>query len=204
MSIGNRLMLAAVIGGGVLTFFGIQEMRLSSAAKAEPQAITLAELAANGPGDNAHVEVKDFIFAINLYVYEEKSKGGAWKRAWIPALPLGGPWHQEVVKLPEGADLPKPSTFSVIVSTDAAKNEAELMALGDKETLQGMIINKIESLGKDEKKILADSYPTVDLDKCWILEVGRKPASSGKTFAMIGGGLVLVLGGLVLLLKGRR
>ena len=51
----GRFVLVLIIIGAVLTFAGVQEMRLSSAAKPEPQEISCSELIENGPGDNAHV-----------------------------------------------------------------------------------------------------------------------------------------------------
>jgi hypothetical protein len=51
-----------------------------------PRTITLAELSASGPGDNAHVEVTDFTFGEPVIEQE----GDSWTGAWIPLEPADG------------------------------------------------------------------------------------------------------------------
>jgi hypothetical protein len=54
-----------------------------------------------------------------------------------------------------------------------------------------MIVNKVSSIGGEEKRILAQNYPGVNFDTVYILEHGREPASTGKSFGMMGGGALL-------------
>jgi hypothetical protein len=201
-----RFVLALVIGGGVLLYFGVQEFRLSSATKAEPQAITCAELAANGPGENAHVVMGDFLLCSFAFVYEEKNN--KWSKVWVPAVPLGGEFHRQLLSMVDAegnltGEPTLPTDVKVIVKTSDVSNGDELGSMGEKDTLQGVVINNIESLGSEEKKILKESYPTVNFDECWILEVGRKPATMAKIAGLCGGGLALALSGIVLALRGR-
>lgn len=201
-----RFVLALVIGGGVLLFFGIQEIRLSSATDVEPQKITCAELSTNGPGENAHVVMGDFLLCSFAFVYEEKNN--KWTKVWVPAVPLGGEFHQQLLaKIDAEGNLigepPVPTDVKVIVKSSDVSNSDELSNMGDQDTLQGVVINNIESLGTEEKKILRESYPTVKFDECWILEVGRKPATMAKIAGLCGGGLALAAAGVVLALRGR-
>ena len=71
--------------------------------------------------------------------------------------------------------------------------------MADQDTIQGMVVNEIASLGSDEKKYLRQAYPGIDFARCWILEAGREPAGSGKMFALFGGGAALLLFGLKLI-----
>src|SRR5688572_14555616 len=109
----GRFVLVLIIIGAVLTFAGVQEMRLSSAAKPEPQEISCSELAQNGPSDNAHVLLKDFLIT-PAFVYET-GKSGNWKTVWVPAVP-----HTTQAI---------PSEFRVLVKSSRIHSEAELDAL---------------------------------------------------------------------------
>ncbi len=154
-----RFVLALVIGGGVLLFFGVQEIRLSSATDAEPQAITCAELAASGPGQNAHVVMGDFLLCSFAFVYEEKNN--KWSKVWVPAVPLGGEFHQQLLSMldAEGnlsGEPPMPTDVKVIVKTSDVSNNDDLSNMGDQDTLQGVVINNIESLGSENNEILRE------------------------------------------------
>jgi hypothetical protein len=74
--------LVMIILGGVMLLGAYQEYKLSSAAKEQPQAITAAQLIANGPKENANVVVSDFILCEMAYIYE--SKGSSWTKVYIP------------------------------------------------------------------------------------------------------------------------
>ena len=200
-----RFKLALVVIGGVLTFFGVQELRLSSAAKEEPQSISCAELGANGPGDNAHIVLTEFLLT-NHYVYEEK-ESGSWTQVWVPSVPLGGEYHlQLMAHIQEHGQLmgsiPPPKDVKVIVKSKDVSSEFEYEQFANSESLQGVIVNKIDSLGSDEKEILMNSYPGVDFDTCWILEVGRQPASMMKLAGLCVGGLALIVVGGALFFVG--
>ncbi len=190
-----------VIGGGVLAFLGWQEWSLASGTEAEPRQISCEELGGQGPGDNPHVEMGDFVFCD--YYVSEGTNDSDIDRVWVAAVPFGGDYH---VRLMEASDeegnivgnVPPPTDVRVIVKSSKVSSEYELVALGDQETIKGMVVNEISSLKKDEKDLLRQGYPSIDFDKVQILEHARKPAGFGKVFAMLGGGLALVLvGGVV-------
>lgn len=62
-------------------------------------------------------------------------------------------------------------------------------------TIDGMILNKIDSLGSKERAALAADLPGADLDKLWLLEQGRLPESMAHAAAMLGVGVTILLGG---------
>jgi hypothetical protein len=184
-------MFALLVAGGVLIFVGVQEYQLSKVAKAEPQTITCAQLVAHGPGDNAHLRLTEFEFTDN-YVYQEQKRSTDWKASYVPAVP------------PRVKDDPGVRTIKVLVKSTAARNEDQLYALGQA-PIDGVVINTVSSLGRDEKRLLKESYPGVDFDACWIIHADKKPASRGKLMGLLGGGTGLaVLSAALLLAAGKK
>jgi hypothetical protein len=109
-------------------------------------------------------------------------------------VPLNGEYHQRVVELiDEGArdhEIPQPSDVRVIVKLNDAKSEGDVSAFNRRAKLTGVVINRIEGLGDEAKKILRESYPAVDLGRCWIFHEGRTPTSGMTIFAMLAGAFV--------------
>jgi hypothetical protein len=202
----SRFILAMVIGGGFLVFMTVQDWRLKSTAKEQPQFITCADLEAKGPGENAHIMLGEFLICSFSYVYEEKSPGN-WSKVWVPAVPVGGEFHKKLLTQVDDqgnltGDMQLPTGVKVIIKSNDVDNETELLALGDQQTLQGMVVNLVDSLGSDEKKLLQESYPSVNFDDCYIVEVDRKPASTGRLLATGFGGLALMAaGGITFLMR---
>ena len=205
----GRILLIIIVLGGMLAWFGFQEWRLASAASTTPKTITCADLEKNGPGDNAHVVLTDFLLCPSGFVYESsKGNDSNYTKIWIPAVPLHGEYMEQLKKLADSgkdmAHVPPPTNVRVIVRSSHVHNDGELEKLGDRDTIQGLIVNKVDSLGSKEREILAGQYPGINLDTCWILDEGRSPKSFGVAGGMIGGGAVLALigvGGFVLSAK---
>lgn len=205
----GRLKLIVIIIGAVLVYGGFEERQLAAVAAPEPQTLSLAELEANGPGDNAHIVLTDFLLLEQTYVYTEKK--GKWKDVWIPAAPIGGEYQQQVMalfdedgELREGATLPAPKGIKVIAKLPKARSGADVSRFAEAETMQGMVVNEVDSLGSDEEKLLRESYPDIDFKECWIFEEGRSPTSAGGVAAQIGVGLGLVALGLWAMFGKRR
>lgn len=199
----GRFKLWMLIGGAALVFLGIQEWRLCAEVKGTPQKLSCAALARDGYGDNAHVELTDFLASSAGFVYEKK-RGGDWSKVWVPLVPLDGPYAEMLRALPEGAEIPAPETFGVILQTSNAKNEKALGKLVDKDVLRGVVINEIDSLDRETKKLLAESYPGIDLEKCWIVEEGRSVRSVAMCLLFIVLGLALAGGGIFFFIRGAR
>ena len=185
----RRLLLALVVAGGVLGFYGYQEMRLAEAAKPEAQVLTCDQLATRGPGENAHVRLTDFELLDN-YIYRE-GKNGKWATSYVPAV------------APRVKDVPTVQNVNVLIKSNRARDEAALYKLADG-PIEGVVINLVAGLGADEKRLLSESYPTLNFDKCWILEAGKTPASHGQVVGMLGGGAGLAVIGLGILLVGGK
>ncbi len=200
----GRFKIWMIIGGAVLAWYGFKEWRISGEAKADPQVITCGALAKDGYGKNAHVKMTDFLLSPGGYVYEEKTSGGSWSKVWIPVVPLGGEYHTMVQALPEDAELPAPKSFNVILQTEHASSASMLSKIGKRDDIQGVVINEIDSLDSETKKLLRDSYPGIDLDKCWIVEHKRKTKGAMLSLLMLLAGVGLAGGGVFFLVKGGK
>jgi hypothetical protein len=55
-----------------------------------------------------------------------------------------------------------------------------------------------------ERDLLKPSYPSIDFERCLIIEEGRQPASAVKQFGFMGGGAVAFLAGGVMLVSAWR
>ncbi len=191
-----------IVLGGLMVYWGYQEMSLASKTDATPQTITCQALSDSGPGDNANVVMSDFLLCTMAYVYEGVgSSDSVYSTVWVPAVPLDGTYHRLLKSMldEEGnivGDLPMPTDLAVLVKTSKTPNDEALDRLAAADTLGGLVINEIASLDSEEKKLLSESYPGVDFDKVWILEHGRVPAGAGKMYGLMGGGLALLVLGL--------
>ena len=156
-----------IFGITLIVLGGVQEIALWRVCRRTPSPRTYEELAEFGPGPNAHLVLSGFELLISAFVYEEQS--GYWTVAWVPAVPSGigidrtDPVLQQRVRL--------------LVKLPRARSMADVVAASQEATLQGMVTNAIEDLGPEQRARLERHYPGVDFARCWIFEVGRKPAS---------------------------
>jgi hypothetical protein len=197
-----RIVLVILVLGGVVFFVGFNEWRLATKAHAVPQRISAADLEAHGPGNNAHIVLSNFLVCEGAFVYETEKTGGKehWKRVWVPAVPSDSAYAQQVAQAMQGPIVHQPPPPDVrIILKSKADSEQTVQILARSATIQGLVVNEIESLGRDEKKILSENYPGVDFSRCWILEVDKKPAGAGQVIGMMGGGGTVALLGLALL-----
>lgn len=204
-----RFKLFVALIGAVIVFKGWQEWKLAAIAKPTPASMTLAELSENGPGDNAHLVVGDFFLCSWDYVYS--SYRGRWDEAWVPAVPLGGVLHQQILNgldengnWPEDQKMPVPEHVDVVFRLTSARNENDVDRIAMEDTLQGLVVSEIEDLDLEEKNLLQESYPGIDFEAVQIFEPGRRPKGVAAVYGMLGGGGVLGLGALAMLVPWRR
>jgi len=198
-----RLLLVLAATGIALFVQGYQQLKLYNVSSEHPRQITLRELVENGPGDNAHLLVSDFYLCTSAYIYEEKY--GRCIRAWIPALPGD---DEYALRLDQAIDddgiiegeFPLPADIKVIVLVNTESIE-EIQQMSTEKTIEGMIINEIESLSPEENRLLSESYPGIDFNRCWILRKGQRPPGKTKLMIFLGGGFVLLLSSALLLTR---
>jgi hypothetical protein len=204
-----RLKIIMIVGGIFLTAWGVQEWRLAQDAKETPQTITCADLSAKGPGDNANIVLTDSLFCADSIVYETKKRSQTWNKIWVPVVPRNGEYIKQIAELLEknggkiNGPVPPPQNIKVILKSSKVPGQAELLALSDQTTVNGLVTNKIESLGSKERKHLEESYPGTDFTQCWIVDHDRKPYGLGQVAGLAGGGVLLSLVGVGMLFAGR-
>jgi hypothetical protein len=191
MSLLTRLCLALGVIGCVLSFLGGRDYWLASKASSTPDQMTAEQLIARGAEGNPFVEISAFMPASN-FVYEEKN--GRWTEVFIPFGPLD-----------ENAAV---TTVKAVFKSTQVKSEIDIMSTFGGEKIQGMVMNKIESLGSEEKKLLSESFPGANMADVLIVDVTKNPADmKSRSLASIGGGIACLLGcgglGFVLLVKKR-
>lgn len=175
-SFGDRIKILVIVLGGFLVFWGFRELSLSGKAKSRPQQITCAELIANGPGDNAYVQLSDFVGCAQWFVYEGQGENGPYKKVYLPAVELEGAWHKQVLALlaagKTDADVPEPQNVRLLLKLNDMKNPDAVQQVIDQDVVTGMIVNSIEKLESQERRLLRQGYPNLDIDGCCILEIG--------------------------------
>ena len=199
----GRIALVALIGGLVMIYKGYQEWRLSGAASDTPQKMTCAELAATGPGSNANIILSDYVIAPN-YIYQERN--GVWQTVWNPVVSTDSPYVQEALEIESaGGTAPPPPVdeVKVIFKSSKVRRESQLDSLQQR-SIQGLVINQIDSIDGKAEKVLLESYPGLDVESCWIFEPGRSPVRGGTAFGWMGGGATLAVLGAGLGLRGFR
>lgn len=185
----NRVQIAIIVIGGMIFIYGCREWQLKTVAKEMPRTISAAELADRGPGNNAHIILTGFSLCDDFVYETENSKSGPWKKVWVPAVPAGQPFNSGNVR--------------IIITDSTCRNQADVasMSFG---TLQGLVINKVSSLGSKERKLLEESYPGSNFSTCWIVERGRKPMAAGLVVSLMGGGGFVALFGVALIVHAKR
>jgi hypothetical protein len=199
-----RFLLILLIAGAVIGYHGFNEFRLARAASATPKTITCADLEQSGPGENVNIRLTDMLLCSHSVIYKSRKTGGEWQTIWLPAVALDGPYVERVreMLINRVEHIPPPTNVRVIVKTGKVRNEHELEQLLDEDELEGMVVNSVESLGSEERKLLAEGYPGIDFSKCWIVEVGRQPKSVPAAMGIMGGGGALMLLGLGIFARG--
>jgi hypothetical protein len=194
-----------VIGLGLgLAIWGGEEALLASGASDTPQDITCADLAANGPGNNAHVRVTDFKSMSN-FIYR-KSANGDWDTVWLPIIPPNAvvvPKGKRLIHSESKAvskDIVDSSVIHVLIKTHTVHSQGDVESAMNRDSVEGLVINKIEHLNEKERELLRNAYPLMDVDTVCIVEEGRQPNGGTGMLGLIGG-IALILGGLVLIFK---
>ena len=201
-----RLKLAAIVGGLVLAFFGVQEFRVSMGSSAEPLAVELAAIEGGETPAGNHVLIGEHVADYYGCVYEGEEGSDRVNHIYYPIISEDNSFFTELAagiekhgnpnNIPED-EYPEINDFSVLVKSKRFKTTDSIPGgLASEDKVQGLVINLIDSLDAEEKKLIQIDFPTVDLDKVWIIEEGRKPVSMLASLGMIGGGGLLSLLGL--------
>jgi hypothetical protein len=211
------------IFGGIGVYEGWKEGKLAAKSTPDPVAVDLAKIEAGEKPATNYLKIGPHYAYYNGLVYWEESKHGI-KSIKYSYYPIVSPSHpdadalKDVTKKNNGTlgspgtePVPDVKNFVVLVKTSHYKSEADLNNLKPVVFIdgsQGMVINDIESLKDEEKKLIHDQFPQFDANKILIFELDRKPMSAATAqlmmFAGIGGlvlGAVGFLGGMFLRMR---
>lgn len=199
--------------GGCLIYYGLLEYRVGSGASPDPADVELADLEAGKPLPDNHIRIglHHCLYKSSVIEYEyDEDDGKAMKPSspvkwiWSPLISDRHPYmqklrklvakHGSIKKIPRNADWPVVKDFVVLLKSEAYDTVREIPD-GRKlyKSVSGLVINRIESLGDDEKRLIRRRFPEIDFDKILIVEHGRKPSSPAVSVAFIAGGTLLVL-----------
>jgi hypothetical protein len=180
-----RLGIISLVLGLGLGYATYVEYNLGAYATKEPEEMRLQDLIARGPGGNPHLLLTDYELCDNL-VYESRGAANSpWTGVWVPIVPRGAADRVPGQRL-------APQQVQAILFTTRASDGADLERRCAGPRLQGLVTNRIMSLGSKERKLLAESYPGTDFSRCIIFQEGRRPSSLTTVFLM-GGGVALCL-----------
>ncbi len=215
-----RVKIILLVAAAGLLYWGFQEWRVSSGASAEPEAVQLAEIEAGKTFDNNHVKFGPHVAVYGASVYEysqskyDRSSPNDSTRVshcFYPVLAATHPFvtaidaleEQYPEGIPDEVEFPDISNFAVLVKTKRFSTIGSIPdGLAEEDAVQGLVINRISSLDKDEKRLINENFPGVDTHKLWILGEGRKPASIVFSFGILGAGALLGLLGLGWIVAG--
>jgi hypothetical protein len=213
LGFAGRVCFAALVLGGVLVWMGCRELDLRSRSRAEPQVITCEKLVTQGPGDNLHIVLTDFVLLPD-FVYSQKMV--RWDGAWVPVVPhqavasaLAKALQVDVSALPSIDNRRKDDAlatlkssdfnFKIVVAFPKADGKKYMDRVFEAETVEGLLMvdGYLTTLDKERRGLLESSYPRADLKRCWVLVEGRTPASQAKARGLQLGGVGLVLFALI-------
>jgi hypothetical protein len=187
MSSQHKTGIGALVGLALL--FGIilcgmawQSWVAYSLGSEIPQKIRLEDLARNGPGDNIHVRVTDFVFG-DGYVVQKKR--GNWAAVWVPMFPVG--------------QHPVAGEIKILVKSYNVRDEGQLHAFRHRDAVTGVITNPLFSPRSVELEELKKGYPGANLSSVLILEEGRAFPTQQSIFLKAGAGLVLLVASVVVI-----
>ena len=176
----------------------------SSGTSREAKQVELAELEQGEAPTNTHLRISSHLalYGASVYEYEESkySSGAPSGSAKVNHCyyPIYSVEHPVMVAFAneEEIDEAQLGTFAVMVKTKRFKTVNSIPdGIDEAASVQGLVINRIGSLDSEEKKLVKQSFPTVNFDKVLILEEGRKPSSLLITLGMLLGGLALIVVG---------
>ncbi len=182
------VLLVPLLLGFILIVESIREFGLSSGASERPQALTLEQLAAQGPRGNNHVALTGFTPGESIVAYYRDRRSRLVRLFEGKGKPPQT-WETTHVPLFVGPD--RRRIVAVVVAA-RVRSESDFTAWRTRQEIRGMIDGKIAP-DRETGTALAELYPGADLSNCYYIHEGRTPMSSGLATAWLWGGICLTL-----------
>lgn len=147
----------------------------------QPQPLTCAELAANGPGDNAYVLLTDAYAPATSYVYKSRTRDedGPYEYVYTAIIEFGGGWHQKAYEkyLQDGDNyrMPAPRKVRILARFKNVRSGEHLAKKLDRDEIKGVIVNAFSPMSAEDKRLVDETYPLTDPDDCWVIEADLRP-----------------------------
>lgn len=198
--------------GSVLAARGEAEAKVSALSTPEPLEVDLAQLEGNDRPQNCHLNIGPHYACYFCTVYSYRRPKNSTRDpeattpltfAYYPIVSRSNPEIQNLAGIENAADPDDepeppalPTGFSVLVKTTRFKTLGDLPTVSARaETgVEGLVINILDPIQSDERKLIQDQFPNLDMNKILILEEGRKPSTATTAKLMIYGGLAAKVG----------
>ena len=106
--------------------------------------------------------------------------------------------HGGIERIPD-TDWPQVREFAALRITKRFRRIGDVPpGLSVEDGLEGLVTNRIAPLDSRARKLLAERFPHVDLEKVWMIDEGRRPWSERSVRAMSGLGKLLLVGAALL------
>jgi hypothetical protein len=208
-----RLALSMAIGGAAVAFFGYQEYTVSSGASEIPVHCELRDLETGSELPDNHLEIGEHWAIFSTWVGSGEYNSDQLDYIYYPIVSEESPYNQAWDNLlarygdneiPE-SEYPSLKSLAVLVKTKKYKREGAIPQEWEKVgSVTGLVINDIESLGPEEKRLLLQSYPELSLQNVLILEEDREPKSVITAVGTILLGGVLIVAGSGVFVRSRQ
>jgi len=182
------VLLVLLFIGIALIVESIREFRLSSGASERPQALTLEQLAAQGPRGNNHVALTGFTPGEKIVAYYRDSRSRIVRLFEGKGKPPQT-WETTHVPLFVGPD--RHRVVAVVVAA-GVRSESDFTRWRTRQEIRGMIDGKIAP-DRETGTALAELYPGADLSNCYYIYEGRIPLAEGLATVYLTAGIILTL-----------
>lgn len=192
-----RVYIIIFFGGVALTIFGFKEFKVGNSSTGSAANIELRSIEAGTTPKNNHLRIGQHVAVYSESVFQYTERKGSSTQVTVNT-PINFAYYPIISASPpaRGGRPAEQTTqsFAVLVKSERFAKVGSIPDSDRMETsIQGLVINQIQSLGAEERALLRTSFPATNFSKVLILEVGRKPSSAIGAIAMMiaGGGICL-------------
>ena len=201
----SRATISILVLGCVLCFYGGREVLLARGASETPQDITCQQLIDHGFGSNAHVRLGEMRLLPYGVHTADKATPDDWKAVYIPVVPTSVvKAHTRFFGGTDWAAIKAGGDIHVIFKTPQVKTADDFNRELTLTSVDGLIVNhrlmNVESINGVAADLLHQSYPRLDLSKCYLISEGRQ-LNGGLGAAGVAGGAAVILLALWLLFR---
>lgn len=181
---------------------GCEETRIAWRCTAAPVAIDVEQIEKGVSPGSDYLTLGPHIGLVDGGVYEYTVKKGHEKDPVTDSTPIDKLYYPAFSKnhpLAQGEDPAKAAWFKVLIETERYKTVGAVKRAQPEGTslemppITGVVINTIDPLSTEERKLLQEGFPLLSLDAVTVLEEGRVPMSRASALALLLAGVLVLL-----------